>query len=135
MDEVVRRLNEANALQVGGTAVRGLRCCGSRAVYSGRRRAMKSGCWPRSRRPPRALPTWAGRLTANAASREYKGRVYWETIPPGLLVDQIKAGGRITSGNMTWTAKADAYFAGLRAVKGLSDQGLPTGPSFNPRKR
>jgi molybdate transport system substrate-binding protein len=59
---------------------------------------------------------------------ELRGRVYWETIPPGLLVDQIKAGGRITVGNMTWTAKPDAYLAGLRKVKGLIDEGLLTGP-------
>src|ERR1700735_1781986 len=56
-------------------------------------------------------------------------RVYWEPIPPGLLVEQIKAGGRITSGNMTWTAKADAYFAGLKAVNTLIDKGLLTGPA------
>ena len=34
-----------------------------------------------------------------------------ETIPPGLLVKQIQAGGMITVGNMTWTVKPDAYFA------------------------
>ena len=32
---------------------------------------------------------------------EFKGRIYWETIPPGLLVKQIQAGGTITVGNMT----------------------------------
>ena len=62
-----------------------------------------------------------------AAHPDYKGRIYWETIPPGLLVEQLKAGGRITSGNMTWTVKADAYLAGLRAVNGLIGQGLLTG--------
>jgi ABC-type molybdate transport system substrate-binding protein len=60
---------------------------------------------------------------------DYKARIYWETIPPGLLVEQIKAGGRITSGNMTWTAKPDAYFAGLKAVSALIDKGLLTGPA------
>ena len=30
---------------------------------------------------------------------------------------------------MTWTAKADAYFAGLKAVNALIDQGLLTGPA------
>ena len=40
-----------------------------------------------------------------------------------------KAGGRISSGNMTWTAKADAYFAGLKAVNALIDKGLLTGPA------
>jgi molybdate transport system substrate-binding protein len=50
---------------------------------------------------------------------EYKGRVFWETIPPGLLVKQIGSGGVITVGNMTWTAKADVYFAGFMKVKQL----------------
>jgi molybdate transport system substrate-binding protein len=60
---------------------------------------------------------------------EFKGRIYWETIPPGLLVKQIEAGGTITSGNMTWTAKPDAYLAGLKKVQGLIDQGVLTGPA------
>jgi ABC-type molybdate transport system substrate-binding protein len=59
---------------------------------------------------------------------EYKGRLYWETIPPGLLVKQLKANGVITSGNMTWTAKADVYLAGLRAVEKLIDDGQLDGP-------
>ncbi|HEY2050198.1 MAG TPA: substrate-binding domain-containing protein [Caulobacteraceae bacterium] len=58
---------------------------------------------------------------------EYKARLYWETIPPGLLVRQIKAGGKITSGNMTWTAKADVYLAGLKAVKTQLAAGVLTG--------
>lgn len=64
-----------------------------------------------------------------AAHPEYKGRLYWETIPPGLLVKQIKAGGRITSGNMTWTAKADVYLAGLEQVKTLIADGVLEGPA------
>jgi molybdate transport system substrate-binding protein len=58
---------------------------------------------------------------------DYKGRIYWETIPPGLLVKQIGAGGTITSGNMTWTAKPDTYLAGLKKVDALIGQGLLTG--------
>jgi molybdate transport system substrate-binding protein len=65
-----------------------------------------------------------------ASHPDLKGRIYWETIPPGLLVDQIKAGGRITVGNMTWTAKPDVYLAGLGEVKGLFDEGLLTGPGL-----
>jgi molybdate transport system substrate-binding protein len=60
---------------------------------------------------------------------DYKGRIYWETIPPGLLVKQIEAGGTITSGNMTWTVKPDAYFAGLKKVEALIGQGLLTEPA------
>jgi len=59
----------------------------------------------------------------------YKGRLYWETIPPGLLVQQMKAGGTITSGNMTWTAKPDVYLAGLAAVRRQIAAGLLAGPA------
>jgi ABC-type molybdate transport system substrate-binding protein len=58
---------------------------------------------------------------------EYRGHLYYETIPPGLLVRQMKAGGKITSGNMTWVAKPDVYLAGLMNVRGLIDQGMLTG--------
>jgi len=60
---------------------------------------------------------------------EYKGRIYWETVPPGLLIKQIKEGGTVTSGNMTWTVPADAYFAGLNSIKQHIDEGLLVGPA------
>ena len=60
---------------------------------------------------------------------EYRGRIFWETIPPGLLVKQMKAGGTITVGNMTWTVKPDAYFAGLGKVRDLITDGTLTGPA------
>ena len=64
-----------------------------------------------------------------AQHSEFKGRIYWETIPPGLLVKQIQSGGTITVGNMTWTAKADAYFAGLNKVRDLIRDGLLQAPA------
>jgi molybdate transport system substrate-binding protein len=63
------------------------------------------------------------------AHPEYRGRLYWETIPPGLLVRQMQEGGTITVGNMTWTAKPDLYLAGLAKVTGLINQGLLIGPA------
>ena len=60
---------------------------------------------------------------------EYKGHLYWETIPPGLLVHQMKAGGTVTVGNMTWTVKPDVYLAGLKAVQKQIDDGLLDGPA------
>ncbi|MGY4310790.1 substrate-binding domain-containing protein [Bradyrhizobium sp. JR3.5] len=60
---------------------------------------------------------------------EFGGRIYWETLPPGVLEKQIEAGGTVTSGNMTWTAKPDAYLAGLKKVQNLIDRGLLTGPA------
>ncbi len=64
-----------------------------------------------------------------AANPDYLGRIYWETIPPGLLVQQIAAGGTISVGNMTWTVKPDAYFAGLAKVRQLIADGLLRGPA------
>jgi molybdate transport system substrate-binding protein len=60
---------------------------------------------------------------------QYRGRLYWETLPPGLLVRQIQAGGRVTVGNMTWTVKPDVYLAGLEAVKTQIEAGLLAGPA------
>jgi molybdate transport system substrate-binding protein len=59
---------------------------------------------------------------------QYKGRIYFETLPPGLLAKQMANGGTITVGNMTWTVKPDAYFAGLNAVKALIESDVLTGP-------
>ena len=66
-------------------------------------------------------------LAFEAAHPEFKGRVFWETIPPGRLIEQIGNGGRITVGNMTFTAHADVYFGGLNMVKDNLDKGVLTG--------
>jgi molybdate transport system substrate-binding protein len=63
-----------------------------------------------------------------SANPEFKSRLYWETLPPGILADQLKSGGRIAAGNMTWTAKADAYFADLDGVEALVQQRRLAGP-------
>lgn len=60
---------------------------------------------------------------------EYKGKLFWETIPPGLLVKQMDAGGTITSGNMTFTVKPDVYFAGLKKVQELIGAGKLEAPA------
>ena len=64
-----------------------------------------------------------------ASHPEYKGHIFWETIPPGLLVEQMKAGGTVTVGNMTFTAKPDAYFAGLKKIDALIGDGTLQGPA------
>ena len=59
----------------------------------------------------------------------YKGRLYWETIPPGLLVKQMEAGGTVTSGNMTWTVRPDVFLAGYGKVGDLVSAGRLEGPA------
>lgn len=63
------------------------------------------------------------------AHPQYRGHVYYETLPPGILEQQLKAGGTITVGNMTWTAKPDVYLAGLKKVRGFIATGQLVGPS------
>jgi ABC-type molybdate transport system substrate-binding protein len=58
-----------------------------------------------------------------ANNPDLEGRIFWETLPPGLLVKQMEAGGTVTVGNMTWTVKPDAYLAGLQAVQRLIGEG------------
>ena len=60
---------------------------------------------------------------------EYRGHVYWETIPPGLLVRQMEHNGTVTVGNMTWTVRPDVYLAGLKAVEKQIDHGRLQAPA------
>ncbi len=57
----------------------------------------------------------------------YAGRIYYETLPPGVLERQMQNGGTITAGNMTWKVKADVYLAGLGKVRTVKREGLLTG--------
>ncbi len=55
---------------------------------------------------------------------ELKGRIFYETLPPGILRRQIAANGAITLGNLTIQVKPDVYEAGLRAVSEMQKNGL-----------
>ena len=59
----------------------------------------------------------------------YRGSIYWETIPPGLLMVQLQAGGTITVGGMTWTVRPDVYLAGYRKVQQYVRAGLLEAPA------
>lgn len=71
-----------------------------------------------------------GQLVAGFGDAEprYRDRVFWETLPPGLLVRQIAAHGTVTSGNMTFTAVPDVYMAEYAASTDLADRGVLAGP-------
>ncbi len=64
-----------------------------------------------------------------AAHPAYAGHIFYVTIPPGMLVTAMQDGGTFTSGNMTFTVKPDAYFAGLKKVKALVAAGVLAGPA------
>jgi len=59
---------------------------------------------------------------------QYRGRVFYETLPPGLLLKQMEAGGIVTSGNMTWTAKPDVFMAERAASNDLVQRGRLKAP-------
>ena len=46
-----------------------------------------------------------------------RGRIFYVTIPPGLLLKAMARGDTFTSGNMTFTARPDVYAAGLKKVR------------------
>ena len=56
------------------------------------------------------------------------GHIYYETLPPGILLRQMRAGGTITVGNLTWTAKPDVFAAGAKKIKALVTAGTLVGP-------
>jgi ABC-type molybdate transport system substrate-binding protein len=60
---------------------------------------------------------------------QLKGKIYYETIPPGLLIRQMEHNNTITVGNMTWTVKPDVYAAGLKKVDYYVKSGLLKGPA------
>ena len=62
------------------------------------------------------------------AHPEFRGRVFYETLPPGLLMKQLEGGGTITSGNMTFTVKPDV----MMAEKGASENWVKQGKLADP---
>ncbi len=58
----------------------------------------------------------------------YRGRIFYETLPPGLLLKQMEGGGTITSGNLTFTAKPDVMMAEQRASEAWVKDGRLAGP-------
>lgn len=58
----------------------------------------------------------------------YRGRVFYETLPPGLLVKQMAEGGTVTSGNLTFTVRPDVMMAEQRASEGWVKDGRLAAP-------
>jgi len=58
-----------------------------------------------------------------AAFPAWRGRIFYETLPPGLLLRQMAAGGTITSGNLTFTVKPDVMMADQHASEVWLGQG------------
>jgi ABC-type molybdate transport system substrate-binding protein len=54
---------------------------------------------------------------------ELAGHIFYETLPPGVLVKQMKAGNAITLGNLTLDVAPDVYEAGANAVAAMKQSG------------
>lgn len=61
---------------------------------------------------------------------DLRGRIYYITIPPGLLIRMMEAGNTITVGNMTWTVAPDVFAAGLRKVEEQIQAGRLAAPAL-----
>jgi len=59
---------------------------------------------------------------------QWRGRVFYETLPPGLLLKQLQNGGTATAGNMTFTAKPDVMMAEKSASEGWVKAGFLAAP-------
>jgi ABC-type molybdate transport system substrate-binding protein len=53
---------------------------------------------------------------------ELRGRIFYETLPPGILRRQIAANDTLTLGNLTLQVKPDVYEAGARVLRQMQDQ-------------
>jgi ABC-type molybdate transport system substrate-binding protein len=53
---------------------------------------------------------------------ELRGRIFYETLPPGILQRQMAAGGTLTLGNLTVQAQPDVYEAGARVLAGMEEK-------------
>lgn len=51
---------------------------------------------------------------------ELAGRIYYETLPPGILRQQIANDDTLTLGNFTLTVKPDVYEAGARVLSAMA---------------
>ncbi|MGI8772978.1 MAG: substrate-binding domain-containing protein [Acidobacteriaceae bacterium] len=53
---------------------------------------------------------------------ELRGRIFYETLPPGILRKQIAADDRLTLGNLTLQVKPDVYEAGAGVLREMEQQ-------------
>jgi len=54
---------------------------------------------------------------------ELQGRIYYETLPPGILLRQMQNRNTLTLGNLTLTAAPDVFEAGAKRLAPLAAQG------------
>lgn len=55
---------------------------------------------------------------------ELAGHIFYETLPPGVLLKQMQSGNTITLGNLTLSVAPDVYEAGANALDGMVKTGI-----------
>lgn len=63
-----------------------------------------------------------------AANPAYAGKVFYETLPPGILLKQLAAGGTVTIGALTFTVKPDILMFEQAASRNLVKDGKLADP-------
>jgi ABC-type molybdate transport system substrate-binding protein len=61
----------------------------------------------------------------------YRGRLFYVTIPPGLLVKAMHMGDTFTSGNMTFTVHPDVYATGRKKIDEYVADGMLAPPAIS----
>jgi ABC-type molybdate transport system substrate-binding protein len=61
---------------------------------------------------------------------EYRGRIFYLTLPPGLLVRAMSLHDTFTSGNLTLTAHPDLVAGGYKSVRAQVTAGRLLGPAI-----
>lgn len=54
---------------------------------------------------------------------DLRGRIFYETLPPGILRRQLASAGRLTLGNLTLQVQADVYQAGAGVLEEMEKNG------------
>jgi ABC-type molybdate transport system substrate-binding protein len=60
---------------------------------------------------------------------DLQGRIFYETLPPGILLKQIQSHNTITLGNFTLTIQPDVYEADLTVVADMEKRNLVEKPA------
>lgn len=59
---------------------------------------------------------------------ELRGRIFYETLPPGVIAKQLQNHNTITVGNLTLSIQPDVVQAGEKRIAELIEQGVLQGP-------
>ncbi|RJR46834.1 MAG: ABC transporter substrate-binding protein [Desulfobacteraceae bacterium] len=62
---------------------------------------------------------------------ELRGKIFYETIPPGVVARQMENGNTITLGNFTLSIQPDIVQAGKNQIREMAAKGMVEGPGVD----